>query len=551
MEIALERAVPTYAGGLGVLAGDTVSAAADLCVPFVAVSLLHRLGFFRQHLDAEGQQHEAPEDWSPEDRLTELPVRVHLQLEGRQVAVRAWRYLVHGGSGGTADVLLLDTGLEENHPDDQTLTDHLYAGDLRHRLRQEAVLGIAGIAMLRALGYTDVLAYHMNEGHSALLSYALLAEQLYGRPLSEATDDDVASVRRRCVFTTHTPVPEGHDQFPLDMVRGVLGDEAADALERTGACPDGTLNMTRLALVFSRYVNGVAVRHGEISRGMFPGYPIASITNGVHAERWTAPPFQALFDRHIPTWRRQNSSLRNASAIPAAEVRQAHEEAKRALLEMVRDRNGRMLNPHAFTVGFARRATGYKRTDLLFSDLDRLRRLTESCGPLQLIFAGKAHPNDGLGKGMIRRVFEAAEVLGESLPVVYLENYDVSIARLLCSGVDLWLNTPQRPHEASGTSGMKAALNGVPSLSVLDGWWLEGHHEGVTGWSIGDPADLHADGSRDAASMYDKFEHVILPTYYGRPNAYDQVMRAAISLNGSFFNAERMLQQYVVSAYHG
>jgi starch phosphorylase len=307
--------------------------------------------------------------------------------------------------------------------------------------------------------------------------------------------------------------------------------------------------MTYLALFFSRYVNGVAMRHGEISRTMFPKYPINSITNGVHATTWTGQPFQELFDRHVPEWRRDNHYLRYAVSIPLDEIQQAHVESKRLLLAEVERRTGIVLNPTALTIGFARRAALYKRPDLLFSDLDRLRRLARQVGPLQVLYAGKAHPADEGGKALIRRIFEAAGAVKDAIQVVYLEEYDMALARLLCAGVDLWLNTPQKPQEASGTSGMKAALNGVPSLSILDGWWLEGHIEGITGWAIGEDGTRPSDPQTEAKSLYDKLEFVILPLFYGRPLAFAEVMRSTIALNASFFNANRMMVQYLQNAY--
>jgi starch phosphorylase len=549
MEIGLEPTMPTYSGGLGVLAGDTLRAAADLGLPLVGVTLLHRKGFFRQTLDGRGNQSEAPCEWSPEERLIEAPERVTIAIEGRPVHVRAWRYDAHGVNGRSVPVYLLDTSLPENSPEDRELTDSLYGDGSRYRLQQEAVLGLGGVAMLRALGYGSVQAYHMNEGHSALLALALLAEQTEGRGLAGATPADIEAVCRRCVFTTHTPVPAGHDQFPLELVHQVLGPEWLDGLMAAGCCPEGVLNMTYLALRFSHFINGVAMRHEQVSQDMFPYYPINSITNGVHAPTWVAPPFRALYDRHFPEWLRDSLYLRYATSLPLPEILEAHSLAKRALLDEVARRTGRRLDPRALTLGFARRATAYKRTDLLFADLDRLRRIVRHAGPLQVVFSGKAHPRDEGGKQLIRNVFHAARELGDDLPVVYLEDYDMALAGKVCAGVDLWLNTPQKPLEASGTSGMKAALNGVPSLSVLDGWWIEGHVEGVTGWSIGDSWDSESDPARESASLYDKLEFIIAPLFYGRPLGYAAVMRGAIALNGSYFNAQRMMIQYLEHAY--
>ncbi len=549
MEVGFDPTVPTYAGGLGVLAGDTLRSAADLDVPMVGVTLLHRKGYFHQHLDTSGGQSEAPDVWTPEATLEPVPARVAVTIEGREVQVRAWRSLVRGITGYTVPVYFLDTALPENSPWDQTLTDYLYGGDAHYRLCQEVVLGFGGVALLDALGYSIGLSYHMNEGHSALLTLALLERQTEDRGLHTVTEADVEAVRRHCVFTTHTPVPAGHDQFPLELVSRVLGPKRTEALEATGCPINGTLNMTYLAVLFARYINGVAMRHGEISHGMFPHYPINAITNGVHATTWTTQPFQKLYDQRIPEWRYDNLYLRYAVGIPLHEIQQAHAEAKRQLFEEVEKRTGVHLNLSVMTLGFARRATPYKRADLLLSDLDRLKGIARRIGPLQVIYGGKAHPRDEAGKAIIRHIYEAAAKLGDAIRVVYLDNYDMALAQLLCAGVDLWVNTPMRPLEASGTSGMKAALNGVPSFSVLDGWWIEGHVEGVTGWAIGDGQEPSGDSSGEIASLYQKLELVILPLFYGRPNAYAEVMRAAIALNGAFFNSQRMLSQYLRNAY--
>jgi starch phosphorylase len=551
MEIGLDAAIPTYSGGLGVLAGDTLRAAADLGLPMVAVTLLHRRGYFRQHLDAEGYQSESPVVWSPEEVLEPLAPRVTVTIEGRPVQLCAWRSVVRGVFGQSVPVYFLDAALEENSPWDRTLTDHLYGGDSHYRLCQEVILGLGGAMMLRALGYSRVQPYHMNEGHAALLTLALLEQQTGGGGSYAVTDEDVEMVRQRCVFTTHTPVPAGHDRFPMALVRQVLGEQWAAFLEKSRCCPNGTLDMTYLALHFSRYVNGVAMRHRDVSQDMFPQYPIDAITNGVHALTWTVMPFRNLYDHHMPGWRYDNFYLRYAVKIPLYEIQYAHAQAKRELLELVKQRTGVAMDEDVLTIGFARRATAYKRADLLFSDLDRLRQMTREVGPLQVIYGGKAHPHDVSGKALIRRIFAAAAEIGESVRVVYLQNYDMALARDICAGVDLWLNTPQRPQEASGTSGMKAALNGVPSLSVLDGWWLEGHQEGVTGWAIGDGQEPPDDSSAEVAALYDKLECVVLPLFYKQPMEFAQVMRSAIALNGSFFNTQRMVFQYLRNAYFG
>lgn len=549
MEIALEADMPTYAGGLGVLGGDILRSAADLEVPMVGVTLLHRKGYFRQHLDAAGNQTESPSVWSPEEMLEPLEAVVSVEIEGREVKVRPWRYMVRGSNGAGVPVLLLDTGLAENGERDRALTDHLYGGDQRYRLCQEVVLGMGGVAVLNALGLDADLIYHMNEGHSSLLSLALMEDLLDREGNDAVTPERVDTIRRKCVFTTHTPVPAGHDQFPNDMVREILGEKRAERLEESGCLLDGVLNMTYLGLHCSRYINGVSMRHGEVSLGMFPGYPIHAITNGVHAATWVSEPFAELYDRHIPGWRHDNRYLRYAIQIPLHEIQSHHSRAKRQLLDVVENRTGVKLREDVFTIGFARRATPYKRADLLLRDMDRLRSIARRVGPIQVVYGGKAHPYDQPGKDMIRSIYERAEEVEDGIRIAYLENYNTALARPMVSGADLWLNTPRRPQEASGTSGMKAACNGVPSLSVLDGWWIEGHIEGVTGWSIPHGHTALDDESSEVGALYEKLERVILPLYYGAAPGYAGVMRSCIALNASFFNTQRVVSQYLRNAY--
>jgi len=550
MEICLEQAIPTYSGGLGVLAGDTLRSAADLGVPLVAVTLLHRKGYFVQHLDAAGQQTETPVQWSPEKVLEPVAQHASVTIEDRPVKVVAWKYSVRGVRGHVVPVYLLDTNLPENSDWDRTLTDTLYGGDEHYRLCQEIVLGMGGAALLQALGYDGGVIYHLNEGHSALLTLQLLERQLDGRQHFELEDADLEAVRQRCVFTTHTPVPAGHDKFALASVRTVLGDERVALLEGCGGVYEGMLNMTHLALHLTRFVNGVAMRHREVSRTMFPDYPINSITNGVHATTWTGPEFAALFDRRIPEWRRDNLYLRYAVSIPLQEIRDAHAESKVALLEEVERRTGVKLDPTVMTIGFARRATPYKRADLIFSDVPRLAQIAKSVGKIQIIFGGKAHPNDGGGKELIRRIFAADQRLEGLVEVVYLENYEMALALKMVSGVDLWLNNPMKPLEASGTSGMKAALNGVPSFSVLDGWWVEGYSP-ETGFAIGGDWIASNDAEQDAAdaaALFDLLEQQVIPAYYNR-GAWLDLMRNSIARLGARFTTNRMLVEYVESLY--
>ncbi len=544
MEIGLRADMATYSGGLGVLAGDTLRAAADLGLPLVAVTLVHRNGYFRQHLDAVGGQTESPDSWNVADRLREMDPRVDVEIEGKTVRLRAWLQEIVGVLGQKVRVYFLDSDLEENDPASRALTDQLYGGDKRYRLSQEVVLGVGGVRMLQALGHDVLETYHMNEGHSALLTLELMRKAAFDGGREKLSEEDISLVRERCVFTTHTPVAAGHDRFPVDLVRSVLGEATWKRLEGLYAMTE--LNMTELALRHSRYVNGVARRHGDVTRDMFDGYDVQAITNGVHAATWTSAPVSELFDRHVPGWREDNLSLRYMTYTALEEIDVAHRAAKKNLIDYVETANGIRLNEETFTIGFARRAAAYKRADLLFDDVERLKAIASRSGPIQIVYAGKAHPHDEPGKAIIRRIVEAGKSLGEHVVLVYLENYGIELGGLMTSGCDLWLNTPEPPKEASGTSGMKAALNGVPSLSILDGWWVEGHVEGVTGWSIG---DAHPDRARDANELYDKLETKILPLYYDDCDGYSRVRRYAISINGSFFNTERMVSEYARQAY--
>ena len=548
MEIAIDAGMPTYSGGLGVLAGDMLQSAADLAVPLVAVTLLYRKGYFRQILEPGGSQRELAEEWDPSQHLRPLPASACINLEGRRVIIRAWRHEISGITGRVVPVYFLDTDLPENDALDRSLTGSLYGGDQRYRLRQEAVLGLGGLAVLEALEHRGIKTYHLNEGHSALLPVALLERQVQKRAGTAPTPQEVDVVRQACVFTTHTPVPSGHDQFSQALARQLLGEARVRLIESIEGYHNGTLNMTYLALRLSHYVNGVGMHHGETSRSLFPEYPIRAITNGVHAVHWTSQPFAELYDRHIPEWRRDNLYLRYSLGIPLREIAAAHLAAKRRLLAEIHKRTGQLLKENVITIGLARRATAYKRLEFLFTDIPHLAWIARQVGRLQIICGGKAHPEDAGGKHTIRRIFDAAAALSDSVPVIYIENYDLAWARLLTSGSDLWLNTPLHPLESSGTSGMKAALNGVPSLSILDGWWVEGHIEGFTGWAIDDPGDS-ASVAAELTSLHSKLERVILPMYYSRPDAYVEIMRSTIALNGSFFNSQRMVAQYVANAY--
>ena len=551
MEIGLDPGIPTYSGGLGILAGDTIRAAANLKIPMIAVSLLHRKGYFFQKLDDTGWQTEAPAEWSVEDFLIELPNRVSVIIEGRTVMLRAWKYDLIGFSGSVVPVYFLDADVEENSEWDRTLTHHLYGGDLHYRLCQEVILGIGGVRMLRALGFQNIKRFHMNEGHSSLLTLELINEFKSQKKLSSVTDEVIEQVRKKCVFTTHTPVPAGHDQFPMDLVKQVLGQP--ELLEFPRLCThEGVLNLTYLALNLSHYINGVAKKHQEVSSLMFANYTIDSITNGVNASSWTSKPFQDVFDKYIPGWREDNFNLRYALSIPDEQVWQAHQQAKKQLIQYVNREVNLGMDVDILTLGFARRSATYKRADLLFDDIERIKTIASEAGAIQIIFAGKAHPKDQGGKELIKRIFQVKESIKKEIKIAYLENYDMELGKLITSGVDVWLNTPIPPLEASGTSGMKAALNGIPSLSILDGWWIEGCIEGVTGWAIGNGqlgVNVPENRQDDARSLYDKLEQIIVPMFYNERDRFITIMRHAIALNGSFFNTQRMMQQYVLKAY--
>jgi len=546
MEIAINPAMPTYSGGLGVLAGDTLRSAADLGVPLIAFSLIHRKGYFQQHLDRSGVQTEEVQPWDPAKFCTEEPARVTVAIEDRVVTVRTWRYDLQGSSGHIVPIYLLDTDIEENSGWDRGLTDHLYGGDTNYRLQQEIVLGMGGVRMAHALGYR-VNVYHMNEGHAALLTLALLEGQMGGGPLGAATETDIAQIRKKCVFTTHTPVPAGHDRFSVEQTIRILGGDRTARLEKFGCFRDGLLNMTLLALRFSRFANGVALQHAKVSQSMFPEYTINSITNGVHATTWMSEPIQEMLDKDIPAWRLDNLYMRNAIDLPEQKILAAHARSKEALLAEVGSRTGLMFNPRVLTLGFARRAATYKRANLMFTDPERLQKIAEAAGGLQIVYAGKAHPQDEPGKAIVQKVVEnAAKYSNSMLHVVYLEDYAWDLGALLTAGVDVWVNNPRRPYEASGTSGMKAAMNGVPSLSILDGWWIEGCIENVTGWAIEDGAT----DEDEANALYKKLETAVVPLYLEAPEKWANLMRNTLAFNGSYFNTHRMVKQYTRNAYY-
>ncbi|MBN2014520.1 MAG: alpha-glucan family phosphorylase [Candidatus Altiarchaeota archaeon] len=541
MEIGLDEKIPTYCGGLGVLAADTLKSCADLEVPSAGVTLLSEKGFFKQTIDLEGNQIEEDVEWNPREHMTKLENNVTVPIEGKKVYVTAWQHNIAGITGYQIPVIFLDTNLPKNDEENRKITWHLYGGDNEYRLRQEIVLGIGGVRMLKELGYR-MRKYHMNEGHSSLLALELLKRR---KDVEESVR--IKKVREKCIFTTHTPIPSGHDRFQYSLVEKLLGGYIdLNLIKRYGGKEH--LNMTLLGFNFSEYINGVAKKHGEVSRSMFPGYTINAITNGIHPPTWVGEEFSRLYDRHITDWRRDPFLFRYAVGVPDDEVWNAHMKEKKKLIDYVNSKEDSGLKYETLTIGFARRMTEYKRPMLVFSDTRRLRKIARKGNGLQIVFSGKAHPKDFRGKELIKEIYSRKEELKKDIRIAYIEDYDIGISKRLVSGVDLWLNTPEKPKEASGTSGMKATLNGVLNFSVLDGWWIEGCIEGITGWSIGGKETGEDDRSRYVEDLYSKLEDIMEVFYYDM-GTWTKMMKNSISLNGSFFNSHRMIQQYVVNAY--
>jgi starch phosphorylase len=542
MEVGLENDIPSYSGGLGVLAGDTLRSAADLGIPMVCITLFHQFGYFHQGLDADGRQIETDVRWHPELKLKQLPNEVELKIENRRVHVRVWEYEIVGKYGYVVPVYFLDVNVPENSEADRQLNKHLYGGDQYTRLCQEIILGIGGVRMLRDLGYRNIRNYHLNEGHASLLALELIRESGYS---------SYEKVKKECIFTTHTPVPAGHDVFDFGLVRRVISPVYIDYLIEIleGEKP---VNLTTISLKLSRFVNGVSAKHSAVSQKLLNNPKIVGITNGVHSASWTAPSFQRLFNQYLPGWDIDPCHFSRAMFIPDEEIWKAHMVCKGKLLRVVEEETGVRMNLNRLTIGFARRAAGYKRANLIFSDIERLVQIAGE--KVQFVFAGKAHPKDDVGKQVIHKVFEGIKKLEGKVDVAYLQNYDMNLGGLITSGVDVWLNNPQRPREASGTSGMKAAHNGVINFSVLDGWWVEGCLEGVTGWAIGPEAKeselSNYDENQDIVDLYNKLEKVIIPLYYNDRPRWIQMMKFNIAILASYFNTHRMIKEYALKAYN-
>ncbi len=543
MEIALDSNIPTYSGGLGVLSGDTIRSAADLEIPMVAICLCYSAGYFYQFFNEYGEQKEKELQWSFFYEFDKVATPIKMMIEDKKVKVSAWQYNVVGQSGHILPVYLLTTDLDENEPWMKNMTGSLYDSTSRwNRIVQEMILGIGGIRLLKSLGYDNIETVHLNEGHG---SFAAI--ELYNQL------EDIEKVKDKIAFTTHTPVPAGHDRFKQELVEKVFLDRFPEEIRKLGD-ENGELNMTFLGMALSRYRNAVAKKHGDISRKMFPQYEIDHITNGVHLPFWVSKPIRKIFQRKWPNWRSNPSVLQNAIELDDLDLFDAHIENKFSLISYQKGHSWNLLDEELITIGFARRFATYKRATLIFQDIDRLGKICHR--NIQFIFAGKAHPKDQMGKDYIKKIHESAEYLYDNyeVKVVMMENYNMDLSHMLVSGVDIWLNTPNRYREASGTSGMKASLNGVLNLSVQDGWWLEGFKMNpLAGWSIGpndsnpDDPGVSNDWDIDSNALYEILVNDVIPTYM---NQDDWIFRQknAIAL-AAFFNTHRMVEEYAEKAY--
>ncbi|NOZ04284.1 MAG: alpha-glucan family phosphorylase [FCB group bacterium] len=533
-EIGISSSLPTYSGGLGVLAGDHIKAAADAGLSMCAVTLLYKEGYFKQRVDEEGNQTETYPRFDPDPLLKRLPVTFTLRLRERDVWIQAYEYRYKGLNDHEIPIYFLDTDVEHNFYDDRQITLRLYSGDKDHRILQEAILGFGGIRLLEQLDLMDIETYHMNEGHCSFLVLGLL----------ERFNGNEEEVRKRCHFTTHTPVPAGHDHFSMERCKKLLHGLLPEDLKLPSIVQNSRLHMTELGLYYSRSANGVSKLHGIIAQNQFPDFKIGAITNGVYHPFWIGKTFRELYDVQLPGWRENPNRLLEKDAVSDEELLAAHKSLKQFLLGYANSQTQKALSSDVLTVGFARRAAEYKRARLIFHDMERLIAIGH--GKVQFIFAGKAHPQDERGKQILKEIIQNANRLFGKVKIVFLENYNIWLGRLITAGVDVWLNTPLRPNEACGTSGMKAALNGIPNLSVMDGWWAEGCINGVNGWAIGDTET--SDDARDAAQLYDLLENDVIPTYYEDEKRWLSLMRESIRV-GVRFTGYRMIREYTDKYY--
>ena len=526
-EIGLESSLPTYSGGLGVLAGDHVKAAADAGLDLIAISLLYRQGYGRQHVDSQGIQSETYPEFDPAEFLDDTGIEITLPLEGRTLFSRIWKRKVTGVTGSSVDVLFLDTLHPNNSNEHIALGERLYGGDDSTRIRQEFLLGVGGIRALKALGVWPLKGVHLNEGHCAFAALELLRQGWSRKQL-----------KAQSLFTTHTPVPAGHDRFSWQEMENVLGELLpGDAHELAG---EESASMSHLAISLCGKANAVSNLNAKVASKMFAGYHIEPITNGAHHITWISPIMAELYDSEISGWRKDPLLLSHAGRLQNETLAKARSKARRVLFDIVRSTTGVELEEDRLTIGFARRFATYKRADLVFRDLERLRSF--GAGKIQFVFSGKAHPRDEGGKELIRKIFEAAKQLEDDIPVVFIEDYSMATGAAMTSGVDVWMNNPVRPMEASGTSGMKAVMNGVPNCSIMDGWWPEACEHGINGWAVGGSDDERND-ERDNRNLLDSIEHEILPLWQEGGLRWAAISRAAIK-TGARFTAARMIEDY-------
>lgn len=540
MEIGFHDQIPSYSGGLGILAGDTLKAAADLGIDMVGVTLLYKHGYFKQVIDHEGRQKEEQEQWDVDKYLTKTSARAVIYIEDRPVNVHVWEYVIQGLKG-EVPIYFLDTDFEENDPRDRQLCSNLYPVDKSLKLNQSILLGIGGVKILRDIGYQTFDNYHLNETHPWPVILEL-KNLFYSKE----------NVRKHLVFTTHTPLAGGHQRYSQEELDVALEGNYLSLIPQELYGEDDNLNTAVLCLEYSKYANGVAEKHQEVSSQMYPHYKINAVTNGIHVGTWVNPYLAKSFDMYTPLWREAGFNLRQALSIPIDNIQTAHQAAKKELIDLVNEqREGAhsQFDPNTFTIGFARRAATYKRHNLIFTDIDRLTKIAQKHGGIQFIFAGKAYPNDEGGKQVIKEIMNLNRICSGNLKVFFMQNYSIGLSHKILSGVDVWLNNPEPPLEASGTSGMKAALNGIPNFSVLDGWWLEGCVEGITGWAIGEGRAGKEFEKAELESMYTKLDQTILPLYYKDKEAWGRVQRHAIALNASYFNTHRMMMEYLTEAY--
>ena len=533
-EIGLWSELHTYSGGLGVLAGDHVKSAADAEIPLVGVTLVYRKGYGRQHLDKDGIQTETYRELDPAQHMQDTGMEISLPLDGGELWAKVWKADITGVSGHLVPVYFLDTFHPKNSEKHLELGLTLYGGDDWVRIRQEYLLGVGGLRLLDKLGL-EIDGLHLNEGHC---TFALL--EMLGKGWSRE------QLAKRVLFTTHTPVPAGHDRFEWDAVEEVLGDllpaDAKQLVIDAGDPEEGRrISMSHLAVALSGPVNAVSNLNAWVASSMFADHHIAPITNGVHHITWTSPMMADLFDKQLPGWREDPTKLAHAGKLPTEDLSGARDVARKVLRELVQTSTGVRLDKNRLTIGFARRFATYKRANLVFSDLERLRAI--GAGKIQFVFSGKAHPRDEGGKALIKSIFDSAKDLENEIPVAFLEDYSMATGLAMTGGVDIWLNNPIRPMEASGTSGMKAAMNGVPNCSILDGWWPEGCEHGVNGWAIGE-ADDERDDVRDAKNVLDVIENEVLPAWDEGDERWCEIMRASIATSARFTGA-RMISDYL------